>query len=84
MQPGTTEKTLVPMVMFQNIARGPPNSLLKVAIKNNQQPFWYFTDKVSMLGLFKEDGKMECGTYLEVTIYFKTILLRSERLFKTK
>ncbi|GJU15579.1 beta-adaptin-like protein B [Tanacetum coccineum] len=65
MHPGTTEKTLVPMVMFQNIARGPPNSLLQVAIKNNQQPVWYFTDKISMLVLFKEDGKMERSTFLE-------------------
>ncbi|PWA35815.1 adaptin family protein [Artemisia annua] len=62
---GTSENTLVPIVMFQNIARGPPNSLLQVAIKNNQQPVWYFTDKVSMLVLFKEDGKMEHGTFLE-------------------
>nr|GFB49983.1 beta-adaptin-like protein B [Tanacetum cinerariifolium] len=65
MQPETTERTLLPMVMFQNIARGPPNSLLHVAIKNNQQPVWYFTDDVSMLVLFMvEDVKMECGTFL--------------------
>nr|GEU67850.1 beta-adaptin-like protein B [Tanacetum cinerariifolium] len=51
--------------MFQNFARGPPNSLLQVTIKNNQQPVWYFTDKISMLVLFKEDGKMERGTFLE-------------------
>nr|GEU67849.1 beta-adaptin-like protein B [Tanacetum cinerariifolium] len=51
--------------MFQNFARGPPNSLLQVAIKNNQQPAWYFNDKISMLFLFKEDGKMERGTFLE-------------------
>lgn len=67
MQPGTTEKTLVPMVLFQNTAPGPPSSLLQVAIKNNQQPIWYMNDKISLLLLFMEDGKMERGTFLEVT-----------------
>lgn len=67
MQPGKTEKTLVPMVLFQNMAHGPPNSLLQVAVKNNQQPVWYLKDKVSLLVLFVEDGKIERRTFLEVT-----------------
>ncbi|XP_071701764.1 beta-adaptin-like protein C [Rutidosis leptorrhynchoides] len=65
MQPGTTEKTLVPMVLLQNMAPGPPSSLLQVAIKNNQQPVWYFNDKISLLLLFVEDGMMQRATFLE-------------------
>ncbi|KVH95398.1 AP complex subunit beta [Cynara cardunculus var. scolymus] len=65
MQPGTTEKTLLPMVLFQNMAPGPPSSLLQVAVKNNQQRVWYFNDRISLFVLFTEDGKMERGTFLE-------------------
>ncbi|KVH91847.1 hypothetical protein Ccrd_006125 [Cynara cardunculus var. scolymus] len=64
-QPGTTARTLLPMVLFQNIAPGPPNSVLQVAIKNNQQPVWYFNDRISLLVLFMEDGRMERSTFLE-------------------
>ncbi|KAI3706988.1 hypothetical protein L6452_25130 [Arctium lappa] len=64
-QPGTSERTLLPMVLFQNIAPGPPNSLLQVAVKNNQQPVWYFNDKISLLVLFSEDGRMERTAFLE-------------------
>ncbi|XP_052210154.1 beta-adaptin-like protein B [Diospyros lotus] len=63
--PGTSARTLLPMVLFQNIAPGPPNTLLQVAVKNNQQPVWYFNDKVSLLVFFTEDGKMERATFLE-------------------
>lgn len=54
------------MVLFQNVAPGPPNTLLQVAVKNNQQPVWYFNDKISLLVLFSEDGRMERGSFLEV------------------
>ncbi|KAI3691801.1 hypothetical protein L6452_31603 [Arctium lappa] len=64
-QPGTTARTLLPMVLFQNIAPGPPNSVLQVAVKNNQQPVWYFSDRISLLVLFMEDGRMERSTFLE-------------------
>ncbi|KAD6453519.1 hypothetical protein E3N88_08224 [Mikania micrantha] len=64
-QPGTSSRTLLPMVLFQNIAPGPPNSLLQVAVKNNQQPVWYFNDRLSLLVLFTEDGRMERSTFLE-------------------
>ncbi|KAJ0857241.1 putative clathrin/coatomer adaptor, adaptin-like, coatomer/calthrin adaptor appendage [Helianthus annuus] len=64
-QPGTSERTLLPMVLFQNIAPGPPNSVLQVAVKNNQQPVWYFNDKISLLVLFTEDGRMERTAFLE-------------------
>ncbi|KAJ0438517.1 putative coatomer/calthrin adaptor appendage subdomain, TBP domain superfamily [Helianthus annuus] len=53
------------MVLFQNIAPGPPNSVLQVAVKNNQQPVWYFNDKISLLVLFTEDGRMERTAFLE-------------------
>ncbi|PWA95092.1 AP-1 complex subunit beta-1 [Artemisia annua] len=65
LQPGTSESTLLPMVLFQNIAPGPPNSLLQIAVKNNQQPVWYFNDKISLHVLFMEDGRMERATFLE-------------------
>ncbi|KAF5806166.1 putative coatomer/calthrin adaptor appendage subdomain, TBP domain superfamily [Helianthus annuus] len=64
-QPGTSERTLLPMVLFQNIAPGPPNSVLQVAVKNNQQPVWYFNDKISLLVLFTEEGRMERTAFLE-------------------
>lgn len=54
------------MVLFQNMAPGPPNSLLQVAVKNNQQPVWYFNDKISLLVFFLEGGKMERANFLEV------------------
>ncbi|KAL7610566.1 beta-adaptin-like protein C [Lactuca sativa] len=63
--PGTTRKALLPMVMFQNMAPGSPNSLLQVAVKNNQQPVWYFNDRISLFVLFTEDGKMERDIFLE-------------------
>ncbi|KAH7862277.1 hypothetical protein Vadar_002416 [Vaccinium darrowii] len=63
--PGTSASTLLPMVLFQNIAPGPPNTLLQVAVKNNQQPVWYFNDKVSLLVFFSEDGRMERSAFLE-------------------
>ncbi|XP_021754200.1 beta-adaptin-like protein C [Chenopodium quinoa] len=65
LQPGTSERTLLPMVLFQNVAPGAPNTLLQVAVKNNQQPVWYFSDKISLHVLFTEDGRMERGTFLE-------------------
>ncbi|KAK9164585.1 hypothetical protein Syun_005487 [Stephania yunnanensis] len=65
LQPGTSARVLLPMVLFQNISPGPPNSLLQVAVKNNQQPVWYFSDKISLLVLFTEDGRMERTNFLE-------------------
>ncbi|XP_059638489.1 beta-adaptin-like protein B [Cornus florida] len=63
--PGTSARTLLPMVLFQNIAPGPPSTLLQVAVKNNQQPVWYFNDKFSLLAFFTEDGRMERSSFLE-------------------
>ncbi|EOA19924.1 hypothetical protein CARUB_v10000174mg [Capsella rubella] len=65
LQPGTSARTMLPMVLFQNMSPGPPSSLLQVAVKNNQQPVWYFTDKIILHALFSEDGRMERGTFLE-------------------
>ncbi|OVA05836.1 Clathrin/coatomer adaptor [Macleaya cordata] len=65
LQPGTSASVLLPMVLFQNISPGPPNSLLQVAVKNSQQPVWYFNDKISFIVLFSEDGRMERTTFLE-------------------
>lgn len=69
MQPGTSARTLLPMVMFQNLSQGPPSSLLQVAVKNSQQPVWYFNDKAPLHVFFTEDGRMERGNFLEVKIY---------------
>ena len=60
------------MVLFQNVSEGSPNSVLQVAVKNNQQPVWYFTDKIPLQALFVEDGKMERGAFLEVTFLLHT------------
>ncbi|XP_042490783.1 beta-adaptin-like protein C [Macadamia integrifolia] len=64
-QPGTSARTLLPMILFQNLSPGPPNTLLQVAVKNNQQPVWYFNDKISLLVFFSEDGRMERAHFLE-------------------
>ncbi|KAH7280226.1 hypothetical protein KP509_37G056900 [Ceratopteris richardii] len=63
--PGTKADTLLPMLLFQNLSVGPPSSVLQVAVKNHQQPVWYFTDKIPLQALFLEDGKMERGSFLE-------------------
>ncbi|KAF8410374.1 hypothetical protein HHK36_002902 [Tetracentron sinense] len=65
MQPGTSSRILLPMVLFQNISPGPPSTLLQVAVKNNQQPVCYFNDKISFLVFFPEDGRMERANFLE-------------------
>lgn len=69
MQPGTSARTLLPMVIFQNLSQGPPSTLLQVAVKNSQQPVWYFNDKIPLHVFFTEDGRMERGSFLEVKIY---------------
>jgi AP-1 complex subunit beta-1 len=65
LQPGASARTLLPMVFSQNVSPGAPNSLLQVAVKNNQQPVWYFSDKGSLHVFFGEDGKMERTSFLE-------------------
>ncbi|KAH7550244.1 hypothetical protein JRO89_XS13G0159700 [Xanthoceras sorbifolium] len=65
LQPGTSATTLLPMVLFQNLSAGPPSSLLQIAVKNNQQPVWYFSDKIPINVFFTEDGRMERGSFLE-------------------
>ncbi|CAL0311384.1 unnamed protein product [Lupinus luteus] len=64
-QPGTSARTLLPMVLFQNLSQGPPSSVLQVAVKNNQQPVLYFNDKFSLHVFFSEDGRMERSNFLE-------------------
>ncbi|KAL2347939.1 hypothetical protein Fmac_001939 [Flemingia macrophylla] len=64
-QPGTSARTLLSMVTFQNMSQGPPSSLLQVAVKNNQQPVWYFNDKILLHVFFTEDGRMERSSFLE-------------------
>jgi len=56
----------MPMVLSQNMSTGSTSSVLQVAVKNNQQPVWYFEDKIVLNALFSEDGRMERGTFLEV------------------
>ena len=68
MQPGSIVSTLLPMVVFQNMSQGPPSSLLQVAVKNNQQPVWYFNDKISIHVFFTDDGRMERANFLEVKL----------------
>ncbi|KAK1266357.1 Beta-adaptin-like protein B [Acorus gramineus] len=63
--PGSTARTLLPMVSFQNLSPGPPTSLLQIAVKNSQQPVWYFNDKIPFNIFFSEDGRMERANFLE-------------------
>ncbi|PPS03181.1 hypothetical protein GOBAR_AA17468 [Gossypium barbadense] len=63
--PGAAARTLLPMVLFQNMSPGPPSSLLQVAVKNNQQPVCYFNDKILLHVFFTEDGRMERTSFLE-------------------
>eukprot|EP00252_Welwitschia_mirabilis_P025693 TRINITY_DN8150_c0_g1_i1.p1 TRINITY_DN8150_c0_g1~~TRINITY_DN8150_c0_g1_i1.p1 ORF type:complete len:901 (-),score=194.71 TRINITY_DN8150_c0_g1_i1:398-3100(-) len=65
LQPGSSASTLLPMVLFQNVSPAPPNSLLQVAVKNNQQPVWYLNDTIPFQVFFTEEGKMERATFLE-------------------
>ncbi|KAK2664120.1 hypothetical protein Ddye_002694 [Dipteronia dyeriana] len=65
LQPGESAMSLLPMVLFQNISAGPPSSLMQIAVKNSQQPVWYFNDKMAVNMLFTEDGRMERGSFLE-------------------
>ncbi|KAG7546464.1 Beta-adaptin appendage C-terminal subdomain [Arabidopsis suecica] len=65
LQPGASARTMLPMVLSQNMSAGPTSSVLQVAVKNNQQPVWYFEDKIVLHALFSEDGRMERGTFLE-------------------
>ncbi|KAG8063343.1 hypothetical protein GUJ93_ZPchr0003g18524 [Zizania palustris] len=65
LQPGASARTLLPMVVFQNISPGAPNSVLQIAVKNNQQPVWYFNDRSHLHVFFGEDGKMERTSFLE-------------------
>lgn len=65
LQPGGSARTLLPMVLFQNISPAPPSTLLQVAVRNNQHPVWYFNDKMSLHVLFSEDGRIERSTFLE-------------------
>jgi len=62
------------------MSQGPPSSLLQVAVKNNQQPVWYFNDKFSFHVLFTEDGKMERSTFLEVYLFILLILSHCNEL----
>lgn len=86
MQPGTSAATLLPMVLFQNMSTAPPNSLLQVAVKNNQQPVLYFSDKISLHVFFTEDGRMERGSFLEVrgrkNLYFLSLDHHVSKLIK--
>ncbi|VAH91915.1 unnamed protein product [Triticum turgidum subsp. durum] len=54
LQPGSSARTLLAMVFSQNVSPGAPNLLLQVAVKNNQQPVWYFSDKGSLHVFFGE------------------------------
>ncbi|KAG8486815.1 hypothetical protein CXB51_020342 [Gossypium anomalum] len=73
--PAAAARTLLPMVLFQNMSPGPPSSLLQVAVKNNQQPVWYFNDKILLHVFFTEDGRMERTSFLEVRSLFHIALV---------
>ncbi|KAE8698129.1 UDP-glucose 4-epimerase family protein [Hibiscus syriacus] len=53
----------VVLLVVKNLSAGPPDSLLQVAV--NQQPVWYFNDKILLHVFFVEDGRMERTSFLE-------------------
>jgi hypothetical protein len=55
------------MISLQNLPPPgtPLSNTLQVAIKNNQQPVWYFADKLPLQAVFLEDGRIERGQFLE-------------------
>ncbi|GAQ78829.1 adapitin protein [Klebsormidium nitens] len=65
--PGSSAATELPMIPLQNLP--PPGTplaaTLQVAVKNNQQPVWYFADKLPLQAVFLEDGRIERGQFLE-------------------
>ncbi|CAI5471097.1 unnamed protein product [Closterium sp. Yama58-4] len=65
LQPGASATADLPLTLFQNVSPPPPSSVLQVAVKNNQQPVWYFTDKIRVQAFFTEEGRMERGVFLE-------------------
>ncbi|CAI5534542.1 unnamed protein product [Closterium sp. Naga37s-1] len=65
LQPGASATADLPLTLFQNASPPPPSSVLQVAVKNNQQPVWYFTDKIRVQAFFTEEGRMERGVFLE-------------------
>lgn len=52
--------------------------MLQVAVKNNQQPVWYFSDKIPLQSLFVEEGKMERATFLEVILLLLSLRIHLE------
>lgn len=84
MPPGGSARTLLPMVAYQNLSQGPPSTLLQVAVKNNQQPVWYFNDKLSLHVFFSEDGRMERTSFLEVSKNFNQHVALNENFTNTK
>lgn len=69
------------MVMFQNMSQGPPSSVLQVALKNNQQPVWYFNDKILFQAFFTEDGRMERAAFLEVYLSIHLISFHCNNIY---
>eukprot|EP00271_Cylindrocystis_brebissonii_P008738 TRINITY_DN23223_c0_g1_i1.p1 TRINITY_DN23223_c0_g1~~TRINITY_DN23223_c0_g1_i1.p1 ORF type:complete len:946 (-),score=253.65 TRINITY_DN23223_c0_g1_i1:1026-3863(-) len=63
--PGASASLVLPLTLFQNMSQPPASSTLQVALKNNQQPVWYFVDKMPLQAFFIEDGKMEKQVFLE-------------------
>jgi AP-1 complex subunit beta-1 len=65
--PGSSAHTELPMISLQNLPPPgtPLSNTLQVAIKNNQQPVWYFADKLPLQAVFLEDGRIERGQFLE-------------------
>lgn len=63
--PGQSAPLQLPLALFQNVAPPPLSSVLQIAVKNNQQPVWYFNDRLPLPSLFTEDGKMDRSLFLE-------------------
>ena len=68
LQPGSQASVHIPLIPFQNVSAPPPSPLLQVAVKNGQQPVWYFNDAMPLQAFFTEEGQMERGAFLEVRL----------------
>eukprot|EP00898_Chlorokybus_atmophyticus_P008524 jgi/Chlat1/8673/Chrsp88S00666 len=65
-QPGGVAHTKLHLIVDEaKVAPPPITGILQIALKNNQQPVWYFTDTVHLSALFGEDGAMDRGAFLE-------------------
>jgi len=63
--PGAAAATVLPLAFTTPPAPGAASTTLQIAIKNRQQPVWYFADAVPLPELLLPGGALERDTYLQ-------------------